>query len=77
MWRRQPPDLDVVILEGMKYSSYPKIELVRSGNSTGCAANPRGLIAVVTDLEQPDGVPDGGPVLNLNDAAAIRRYFGL
>lgn len=77
----QMQDLDVVILEGMKYSSYPKIELVRRGNSTGCAANPTELIAVVTDLEQPDGVPDGIPVLNLNDAAAIaaaiRRYFGL
>ena len=77
----QMQDMDMVILEGMKHSGYPKVELVRSGNSDSCVCGRKGLIAVASDLEQPGGVPEGVPVVELNDTAAIAgailRYFGL
>lgn len=49
------PEADVVLIEGMKYSSYPKIEIVRSGNSEEPASNPEGRFLIVTDCDKPFG----------------------
>ena len=43
------PEADFILLEGFKYSEYPKFELVRKGNSTESVCNPETLLALVTD----------------------------
>lgn len=50
-------DLDLLVVEGFKRSSLPKIEVARAALSREllCAGDPD-LIAVVSDFEPPDGV---------------------
>lgn len=51
-------DMDIVILEGMKYSSFPKIEVVRSVISQEIVCDPKTLLAVATDVPMTvKGVP--------------------
>ncbi len=45
------PEADFILLEGFKYSDYPKFELVRKGNSEELVCDPKTLLAVVTDLD--------------------------
>ena len=42
-------DLDVIIMEGMKHSSYPKIEVVREGRSNEIVCDPNTLLAIATN----------------------------
>lgn len=50
-------DADVILVEGMKQSILPKIEIVRQGISDELSCNQENLIAVVTDIEKEfDGV---------------------
>lgn len=52
------PEADLVLLEGFKWTDYPKIELVRKGNSNAPVCDPATLIALVTDTEaRVPGVP--------------------
>ena len=52
------PDADLVLLEGFKHSAWPKLELVRAGNSTQSVCDPATLLALVTDQDLTvDGVP--------------------
>ena len=51
------PDADLIILEGFKYSSYPKLELIRSGVSSEPISNPETCIALVSDLELDTNLP--------------------
>ena len=44
-------EADLVLLEGGKNWDFPKIELVRKGNSERLAGNGRNLLAVATDIE--------------------------
>lgn len=54
---RQFPRADIVLIEGMKQSSFPKIELIRSGISDDISCNRENLKAVVTDLDKDfDGI---------------------
>lgn len=50
-------DLDLIVVEGFKRSSLPKIEVARGALSHElvCAGDPQ-LIAVVSDLPPPPGV---------------------
>ena len=64
------PEADVILLEGFKNSPWPKIEVVRAGNSDGPVCPPDGLLALVTDL--PLDLP-GVPTLGLEDAAGLAR----
>lgn len=41
--------MDVILLEGMKYSKFPKIEIVRAAVSKESVCDPKTLIALVTD----------------------------
>ena len=52
------PDADLILLEGFKHSPWPKLELVRAGNSQESVCDPATLLGLVTDLplELP-GVP--------------------
>ena len=61
------PDADLILLEGFKSSAWPKLELVRTGNSDVSVCNPATLLALVTDL--PLVLP-GVPRVPFGDAQA-------
>ena len=48
------PEADIILLEGFKYSEYPKIEVVRRGNSSKSVCDPRFLLGIVTDLTEEE-----------------------
>lgn len=58
------PEADVILLEGFKYSKYPKFEIVRKGNSEEMVCDPATLLALVTDTELSSA---GVPTLGLSD----------
>ncbi len=43
------PEADLILLEGFKYSEYPKIEIIRKGNSLEPVCDPKHLLGIVTD----------------------------
>lgn len=47
----QFPEADLILIEGMKNSEWPKIELIREGISDELSCNRKNLVAVVTDTE--------------------------
>lgn len=49
---RQFPEADVLFIEGMKDSSYPKIEVIRKAISAEPASHPEGRFLIVTDWER-------------------------
>lgn len=63
-------DMDLIILEGLKYSEYPKLELVKDGISKESVCQKKGLIAIATDLEQVDNA-DNIRLVNLNDTKKL------
>lgn len=58
------PEADIVLLEGFKYSSYPKFEIVRSSNSKESVCAPETLLGIITDLNR---TVEGIPILGLQD----------
>ncbi|MBQ6322915.1 MAG: molybdopterin-guanine dinucleotide biosynthesis protein B [Lachnospiraceae bacterium] len=70
------PEADLIFLEGFKSSKYPKLELIRKGNSRESVCCRENLLAAATDLDgPPDHLPEGIPVLNLNDTQAIAAFI--
>ncbi len=63
-------DMDLIILEGLKYSEYPKIEVVRKGISKESVCKKESLIAIATDLEQVINAGDTS-LVNLNDTKKL------
>lgn len=61
-------DMDVIILEGMKASDYPKFEIVRKGISSQSVCKKETLLALVTDTSLKI---EGVKTLSLNDEKAI------
>ena len=52
------PEADLILLEGFKWTAYPKLELVRAGVSASPVCDPATLIGLVTDTEaRLPGVP--------------------
>ena len=45
------PEADLILLEGFKWTDYPKIELVRRGVSEKPVCDPDTLLALVTDTD--------------------------
>ncbi len=45
------PEADIIFLEGMKDSRYPKIEVIREGVSVHPVSNPEGRFLIVTDRD--------------------------
>ena len=45
------PEADLILLEGFKWTDYPKIELVRSVVSENPVCDPKTLLALVTDTD--------------------------
>lgn len=71
------PEADLILLEGFKDSSYPKLEIIRGENSSNCVCKGHNLRAVVSDLE-PDrieGLPEKVPVFGLEDAEQIAEFI--
>lgn len=73
------PEANLILLEGFKTCPYPKIELIRKGNSVKSVCEGYNLTAVATDLE-PDilewtcGRPDI-PILDLNNPREIASFI--
>ncbi|MGL4799440.1 MAG: molybdopterin-guanine dinucleotide biosynthesis protein B [Cellulosilyticaceae bacterium] len=65
-------EADIVLLEGFKGSKYPKIEIVRKGNSTASICDPSTLLAVASD---GDVKVEGVPVVDLNKIEEIMSYM--
>lgn len=61
-------DMDVIILEGMKYSDFPKLEIVRNGISSQSVCKKETLLALVTNTPL---TIEGGRTLDLNDFDGI------
>lgn len=49
------PEADVILIEGLKDSSCPKIEVVRNNISSAPVSNPEGRFLIVTDCETDFG----------------------
>ena len=81
------PEADLILLEGFKYSSYPKIEIVRRGNSAEsvCAADTLAAIATNLPLKERETlrISQSGktaqemqiPLLDLDDAEKIAEFI--
>lgn len=71
------PEADLILLEGFKDSGYPKLEIIRRGNSSDCVCRGRNLRAVVTDLAPGavKGLPEGVPVFGLEDVESISELI--
>ncbi len=70
------PDADLILLEGGKKSPYPKLEVIRQGNSRESVSEPEGLLAIVTDLS-PESIlcRQGIPLLDLNDPDKVAMFL--
>lgn len=70
---------DIVILEGMKSSAYPKIEVVRRAVSSQSVCDPDTLICIATDAVSPESAEC--PVYDIDDIRGIflclKEHFGL
>lgn len=76
------PSLDFVIIEGLKDSALPKIEVLRREVSERPSCNQENLICLASDFTLDDasgGVPTGVPVMDSSDAKGIfslvEKYF--
>ena len=49
------PEADIIFLEGFKASDYPKLEIVRKGNSNKSICSKKNLIGILSDLKVIDG----------------------
>ncbi len=73
-------DMDLILVEGRKESTFPKIELIRKGISDTPSCNPENCMAVVTDLpeEMFADLPEKGysaEILDLNDPESIADHI--
>ena len=61
-------DADIILLEGFKYSDYPKIEIVRKGNSSCSVGIKETILGVATDIEDFN---EDVNIIDLNDIDSI------
>ena len=69
------PEADIILLEGFKYSNYPKIELVRGENSEKTICREHQLMAVAADFQIKQDSDKAVPVLDLNDTEGIAEFI--
>lgn len=71
------PEADLILLEGFKTCPYPKIELVRRGNSVKSVCEGFHLTAIATDLspEELERTDRTIPLLDLNDPGAVADFI--
>ena len=69
------PDADLILLEGCKGSRYPKIEVIRKGNSCESVSEQEGLLAIATDLPADSIMRCSHvPLLDLNKPEGIADF---
>lgn len=66
------PEADLILLEGFKYSSWPKLELVRRGISEQSVCRPSTLLALVSDLPL---AAEGVTILPFGDGEAAAELI--
>lgn len=66
------PEADLFLLEGLKHSHWPKLEVVRKGNSETTVCDPATLLGVVTDVAFPSSEV---PQFPLDDLAGVANYL--
>lgn len=71
------PEADVILLEGVKYSEYPKIEVIRRRNSSKSVCDPSYLWGVVTDYrpEELGEMLSGIPFFGLEETGRLTDYI--
>ena len=70
------PEADLILLEGFKWTAYPKIEIVRRGVSEKPVCDPGTLIALVTDTDvSTAGIPVFRPDAAAEAAAFIEQWL--
>lgn len=71
------PEADLILLEGFKYSPYPKIEVVRKGNSAKSVCEGNHLLAIATNLppEELERKDTGIPLLDLDNPEAAADFI--
>lgn len=73
------PEADLILLEGFKYSTYPKIEIVRKGNSSESVCNPKRLMAIATNLDAEErealSISEDVPLFELDNAKSIAEFI--
>ena len=69
------PDADLILLEGFKHSAWPKLELVREGNSAESVCEPTTLLAMVSALPLKAAVPVLHPDALEDIAGLLYRYY--
>ena len=72
------PEADLILLEGFKYSEYPKIEVIRKGNSARLVCDPKNLLGIVTDytLEELEWKDTCGiPFFGLEETERLADYI--
>ena len=73
------PEADLILLEGFKYSTYPKIEIVRKGNSAESVSNPERLMAIATNLDAEErealSVQENVTFFDLDTAKSIAEFI--
>lgn len=67
----QFPEADIVLLEGFKDSPYPKLELVRSGNSDSPVCAGDSCLAYVSDLP----LATAKPVFGQSDYESVAEFI--
>ena len=68
------PEADLLLYEGFKWTSYPKIELVRAGNSREPVCDPATLKAIATNLPTEAWVEwkmNDVPVYDMDDVEGL------
>ena len=72
-------DLDIVIIEGMKDSLFPKVWVIRKENKTELACEPSSLICVATNAALSENIPCD--IYDLDDISGIydciKKYFDI
>lgn len=68
-------DCDVILLEGFKFSDYPKIEIVRKGNSSESVCKKETLLAIVSDVEELKSNNSDLRVIDINDIDSIAELL--
>ena len=66
------PEADLILLEGFKWTDYPKLEIVRRGVSDRPVCDPATLLALVTDT---DARVNGVPTFSPDDVEGIAAFL--
>lgn len=67
------PEADIILIEGLKHSPYPKIEIIRSDNSITLSCNQETVIAYVSDID----IPTSKKVFGLEQYKELAQFIVL